>query len=159
MDWRRTRRKLVGKILTLLILAGCLWFVRSQPAYAFATCESCAENFYMAMNTCDMAYNDCMAGGGSTSGCYPTWLTCSDNAKTARDACVGGCTFASPGGSGGGGGGGGRTKTPCEQACYALRHDCASNGGNPDIQECLDSGETVIWCCHLQFTDCMAGCH
>jgi hypothetical protein len=154
-----TMRKLYGKLLTLGILAACLWFVsRPVPAYATGTCESCFEAYADAMRQCDVDYDECMSG---PSACSAAWQNCRDTASSALDACLTNCTWATPGGGGGGGGGGGRTRTPCEQACYTMRSECQANGGNPndpDVEDCLANGGTVIWCCHLAYSACMESC-
>jgi hypothetical protein len=143
-----TMRKLYGKLLTLGILAACLWFfTTSRPAYAFASCESCSENFYYASYQCDI-------GNWPVSS---SWEDCMREARATRDSCLNWCDFAGPGG-GGGAGSQSRTKTPCMQACHAARSECRTNQGIPDVEDCLATGESAIFCCHQAFSDCMSNC-
>jgi hypothetical protein len=152
-----TMRKLYVKLVTLGILAGCLWWVSSpRSVRAFATCESCSEAYAYAMHACDQAYDDCTS---SPAQCQQDWQNCFDNASSAASGCFWGCTWADPGGSHSSSTGvGGRLKNPCQRACYSLNTTCFAHDGVGYVDDCLNEGGTVVGCCHQAFVDCMGGC-
>lgn len=148
-----TMRRVFIKALTLAVLGGCTFFfatpriVVGEDIY----CESCEGSYFAAVANCEAQLTACMMSYDQ-SYCEAQEIQCLVNAGQGRDGCASGCAWRPTSG-----GGGHMTKTPCQQACYAARVDCHQNG-SPDIEDCLNSGETIIWCCHQPFLDCMAGC-
>ena len=142
-------RVLYWKLLILMFLVTCLWaFSKPQPASAAVTnCETCEENYYLAYTQCQQSQYG--------SGCS-TFECCMNAARTARDFCLGTCTLQ--GGSGGGGGGGGQGRNACELTCINQRADCHAHPEYNGIEDCLAEGETVIFCCHQLYHECIDGC-
>lgn len=157
MASRQRWLRLISRVCALAILSVVLvhaWSGRNAGAQV-QSCSACSATYYSALVTCTNSYNSCTQGEFI---CGLLYAFCQNDALIARDNCFTFCGYNPPGGGGGGGGGGATGKSPCQQQCYADRADCIANGGNPYVQDCINSGETVPFCCVQAFTECMDGC-
>ncbi len=152
---RNDFQRLCRSMAILVVLGGGIAVLTStqmtRTALAVDYCSYCSPFYDYCEHACDLNFLDCIQS--PTPNCSELLDQCSYGCQASYGLCTANCATTPPSG-----GPGGRTKTPCEQSCYASRSECTANQGIPDVEECIDGGGSVVFCCHQAFSDCMIAC-
>lgn len=149
--------RLCRRIAILAVLSSSTAILTSPPmtsrVFADNLCGYCQPYYNYSVQRCNDSWFECLNDNPGYSNCFDLYESCLTSAQAYNTSCLASCETTPPHPPPLG-----RTKSPCQQACYAWVDDCMESGGVPDVEDCIDSGGSAPYCCVQTFHDCMDGC-